>query len=64
MLKKDEATCVNCHLATKKIFTTCRHCSKPWNIAVPVSILTPGYKKPTQEDIAAYNLWLQKEIGR
>jgi len=58
-----ETCCANCHLMTPKSSLQCVHCEKPWNIALPVSIVaSASYRKPTPDDIVAYNLWMQKQV--
>lgn len=52
------ACCKNCNLETPKVFMQCVHCGKPWNVAQPPQ----AFKKPTEADIIAYNIWLQKTI--
>jgi len=54
-LSETETTCANCNLVTPKSRLRCVHCGKPWH-------LEPQRKKPTPDDIVAYNAWLQKMV--
>jgi hypothetical protein len=61
----ETVACENCHLPTPKSTKQCIHCEKPRDIALPASItFGTSYRKPTQADIVAYNLWLQKTIAQ